>query len=59
MADNSSDSGGVGLLAFILGGVVVLVLAIAAFMFLGNAAPSGDTVNINVPGAGSSGGGSR
>lgn len=58
MSDNS-DSGGVGLLAFILGGVVVLVLAIAAFMFLGNGRmPGGDQVNINVP-APSSGGGSR
>lgn len=35
-----SDEGGVGLLAFILGGVVVLVLAIALYLFVaGDDAP--------------------
>ena len=51
MADNTSDAGGVGLLAFILGGMVVLVLAVAVFLFLGSGArmPGGDQVNVNLP----------
>lgn len=49
MADHGHADAGVGLLAFILGGVVVLVLAIALFLFLGGDQLPGGGSDVTVP----------
>lgn len=57
MSDRSDGDHGVGLLAFILGGVVVLVLAIALFLFLDEG--TGGDVNIEPPSTPAAASGSR
>ena len=51
MADD--NSGGNGAMGVVLGALLVVVLGIGAFMFLGNhgtSAPSGPSINVSVPG---------